>query len=350
VSRLGLQETITLESALFLAAESPTSSDAALGLVRELQTQSAAGVDLGIGGYWSGQLRDLDTTTWNATVTDAVARLTPAVVAALLSSNSPLPVPSFDEFVALSYAATFALESNAAFRNLYKQATKLGIRALGNLLRLGKIAFAPDTPAVRQLVAHLNASHAFFGDHLAGVWPTEAAAVAELNRGGKGGLWAIVAMRDGYGGGEQDYDSEYAAPSASPPSGQGQRAPPPPPPGRYSAPCQGAPHCSRYAIRMRFTVVPGTQAAFKRWSRVSDAYLSYYTSGFLTIQHAVDNTLLRMTAGVAPGDVTTRIGSRSATSAAAAATSSSSASSSASTSGGELLFAAAPVPWWGSAR
>ena len=51
-------------------------------------------------------------------------------------------------------------------------------------MRLGKIAFAPDTPAVRQLVAHLNASHAFFNEHLAGVWPTEAAAVAELNKAG----------------------------------------------------------------------------------------------------------------------------------------------------------------------
>ena len=49
-------------------------------------------------------------------------------------------------------------------------------------MRLGKIAFAPDTPAVRQLVAHLNASHAFFNEHLAGVWPTEAAAVADLNK------------------------------------------------------------------------------------------------------------------------------------------------------------------------
>lgn len=77
--------------------------------------------------YWTEQLRDLDTTTWNATVADSVARLTPVVVASLLSSNSPLPVPSFDEFVALAYAATFALESNAAFRSLYRQATKLGI-------------------------------------------------------------------------------------------------------------------------------------------------------------------------------------------------------------------------------
>ena len=29
-------------------------------------------------------------------------------------------------------------------------------------LRVGKLAFAPDTPAVRALVAHLNASHALF--------------------------------------------------------------------------------------------------------------------------------------------------------------------------------------------
>lgn len=210
--------------------------------------------------------------------------------------------------------------------------------ALGNLLRLGKIAFAPDTPAVRQLVAHLNASHAFFGDHLAGVWPTESAAVAELNKGGKSGLWAIVAMREGFGGGEQDYEDDA---DASPDSAaeRWRRRAVPPPPGDYSAPCRGAPHCSRYAIRMRFTAVPGTQAAFMRFTRVSDAYLRYYTSGFLTIQHAVDNALLRMTAGVAPGDVTTLVGGSGAT------TSVASSSASAAPGGGSLLFGAPPVPW-----
>lgn len=289
MSRLGLQGTITLESALFAAAESPADSDAALGIIRELQRQNTAGVDLGVSKYWSEQLRDLDTTSWNATVADVVSRATPTVVSALLSSNSPLPVPSFDEFAALSYLATFALESNAGFRSLYRQATKLGIKALGNLLNLGKIAFAPDTPAVRLLVAHLNASHAFFGDHLAGVWPTEAAAVAELNKGGKGGLWAIVAMRDGF----------------------------------------DVPHRARYAIRMRFTTVPGTRTAVKLYSRVNDDYLRYYTSGFLTVQHAVDNALLRMSAGVAPGDVTTLVG----------------AEGGAAMSAPALLMKAPPVPW-----
>jgi len=49
-------------------------------------------------------------------------------------------------------------------------------------------------------------------------------------------------------------------------------------------------------------VVPRTQEPLDRWSRVSTEFLSYYTSGFLTIQHAVDNALLRMTADVAPLD------------------------------------------------
>ena len=324
VSRLGLANTVTLESALFAVAASPADPNASLAVIRELQHQTRAGVDLGLGPYWSAQLADLDTSSWNATVADAVARVTPNVVGALLSNNAPLPIPSFDEFAALGYAATFALESNAAFRQLYKRATSLGIQALGNLLRLGKVAFAPDTPAVRQLVAHLNTSHSFFKNHYSGVYSSEAAAVSELNKGGKSGLWAIVAMRDGWDGAKD-------APTVHPVgSGTGTNmSPNKPPPGGYSEPCAGGPHCARYAIRMRFTTVPGTWNAFDRFSRVSQEYLKYYTSGFLTLQHAVDNALLRMAAGVAPGDVTTFVGSQNDLIGSSFA----------------LLMPAPPVPW-----
>ena len=65
-----------------------------------------------------------------------------------------MPVPGFDEYVALGYAATWLLEQSPEFRNLYRRTTMLGLDALGNMLylRRRKVAFAPYTPLVRELV------------------------------------------------------------------------------------------------------------------------------------------------------------------------------------------------------
>ena len=273
VRRLGLTATVALESALLALAESPSDPDASLAVFRELQSQSRAGVDLGLDDNWTRLLNDADTSTWDALVEDAVNVFTPLVVARLLGNDAPLPVPSFDEFAAVARVATFAMEANEGFRRLYKRATTLGVKSLGNLLNLGKLGFAPDTPATRDLVARLNATHAFFDAHFAGVWPTEADALTALNKGGKSGLWAVVAMRDLEGDAERG----------------------------ISACVAGDVGCGAYAIRMRFTVVPRTQNAFDRWSRVSDAHLKYYTSGFLSLQNAVDSALIGMATGASPG-------------------------------------------------
>ena len=109
-----------------------------------------------------------------------------------------MPVPGFDEYVALGYAATWLLEQSPEFRNLYRRTTMLGLDALGNMLylRRRKVAFAPDTPLVRELVQHLNESHAFFGTHFGGIYDTEDAAVSALNVGRREDLWGIVAVRD----------------------------------------------------------------------------------------------------------------------------------------------------------
>ena len=57
--------------------------------------------------------------------------------------------------------------------------------------------------------------------------------------------------------------------------------------------------CATAAIRMRFTTVPRTQVPYDRWSPISVEYLKYYTSGFLTLQSAIDEALLRMRADAA---------------------------------------------------
>ena len=273
VRRLGLTATVALETALLALAESPSDPNASLAVFRELQSQSRAGVPLGLDANWTRLLNDADTSSWDALVKDAVDAFVPIVVAALLGNDAPLPVPSFDEFVALARVATFAMEANEGFRRLYKRATSLGVKSLGNLLNLGALGFAPDTPATRRLVARLNATHAYFDAHFAGVWPTEADALTELNKGGKSGLWAVVAMRDDEG------DEARGTPACA----------------------AGDDGCAAYAIRMRFTVVPRTHDAFDRWSRVSDEHLKYYTSGFLSVQNAVDSALIGMATGAAPG-------------------------------------------------
>ena len=197
-----------------------------------------------------------------------------------------MPVPGFDEYVALGYAATWLLEQSPEFRNLYRRTTMLGLDALGNMLylRRRKVAFAPDTPLVRELVQHLNESHAFFGTHFGGIYDTEDAAVSALNVGRREDLWGIVAVRD-----DGDGTTRGCAGGAG-----------------------GGPHCVSYAIRMRFTIVPDTFLPYDWFSRLSQTYLRYYTSGFLTLQHTVDNALLRMAGGVQPGVTTTYLNNSAA--------------------------------------
>ena len=200
-----------------------------------------------------------------------------------------MPIPSFDEFCALSYAVTYVAEINESFRALYKASTTLGIRALGNAINLGKLAFAPDTAGVRGLVARLNATHRFFDAHFAGIFASEDAALAALNADGNEDLWAVVALRDEGDGAETLYSSEGSSEGSSGGFARGGRG------------CGvGSPVlCATAAIRMRFTTVPRTQVPYDRWSPISVEYLKYYTSGFLTLQSAIDEALLRMRADAA---------------------------------------------------
>ena len=221
-----------------------------------------------------------------------------------------MPVPGFDEYVALGYAATWLLEQSPEFRNLYRRTTMLGLDALGNMLylRRRKVAFAPDTPLVRELVQHLNESHAFFGTHFGGIYDTEDAAVSALNVGRREDLWGIVAVRD-----DGDGTTRGCAGGAG-----------------------GGPHCVSYAIRMRFTIVPDTFLPYDWFSRLSQTYLRYYTSGFLTLQHTVDNALLRMAGGVQPGVTTTYLNNSAA---------SFQERYGSTRDGSGVLFERPPVPW-----
>ena len=64
-------------------------------------------------------------------------------------ARRPLPIPTLDEFVLLHKALMAAVASDpAALGALHGARRSFGWNVLGNLLDLGKIAFAPATPEV----------------------------------------------------------------------------------------------------------------------------------------------------------------------------------------------------------
>ena len=116
VRRLGLARHRRARTALLALAESPSDPNASLAVFRELQSQSRAGVPR--------PRRQLDPpperrrhVQLGRARQDAVDAFVPIVVTALLGDDAPLPVPSFDEFVALARVATFAMEANEGFRS-----------------------------------------------------------------------------------------------------------------------------------------------------------------------------------------------------------------------------------------
>ena len=93
VRRLGLVATVALETALLALAESPSDPNASLAVFRELQSQSRAGVPLGLDANWTRLLNDADTSSWDALVKDAIDAFVPTVVAALSETTRLSPCP-----------------------------------------------------------------------------------------------------------------------------------------------------------------------------------------------------------------------------------------------------------------
>jgi ATP-binding cassette subfamily A (ABC1) protein 3 len=171
----------------------------------------------------------------------------------LFTYNGSIPIPSLDEFVAahLAIRAVFSRFSPAwtAYRELK---TQLGYNLLGNLVELGGIAFMPNTSGVRALASSLSGRHASWDSYYQGAYDDITTARAAATAGDPiVGPWAVV-----------QFDS------ASPTS-------------------------LRYAIRVRFTQVPSTWTIVDQfYSGLSTTYLRYITSGFLSIQRAIDEAAL----------------------------------------------------------
>ena len=74
-----------------------------------------------------------------------------------------MPIPTLDEFILASKVLQAAVQQNAsALGTLRGLRRSFGQNVLGNLLDLGQVAFAPNTPEVLRLVQHLSTTHAMF--------------------------------------------------------------------------------------------------------------------------------------------------------------------------------------------
>jgi ABC-type multidrug transport system ATPase subunit len=174
-------------------------------------------------------------------------------LASIASYNGPLPVPSFDEYVAVHLLIRGLFSRYEVAWAAYKALkSQLGFNLLGNFVELGGLAFVPDTPAVAALAEALAARHASWAGYYRGAYGDVGTARAAAAGGDEVvGPWAVIV-----------FDALT--------------------PERLS-----------YTIRMRFTLVPGTDDVASRFYRgLGTGYLKYYTSGWLTLQRAIDEIAL----------------------------------------------------------
>lgn len=128
---------------------------------------------------------------------------------------------------------------------------------LGNLLTQGRITFAPNTTEVSGLVTHLLTESELFKEVYGGTFSSEKDAVdsALSNVENDKPIWAIVVVNN-----------------LDPAGGN-----------------------VNYKIRMNFTTVPRTaKAVYKRRTDLQSYYKRYYTSGFLSLQNAVNSYVFKL--------------------------------------------------------
>ena len=171
--------------------------------------------------------------------------------------TGPLPIPSLDEFIALSTLVRAALRRSPATAHALALArNSLGVPALGDLGALGGVAFVaalPHAPAAHTLAAALAARHAaVWPPRFAGVFTDVAAATAAAAVAGDPdapGAWAVIV---------------------------------------FDVSEQGA---LRYTVRMRNSVSPDTALVTPK--RDGGTYSTtgrdgYLLSGFLSLVRAID--------------------------------------------------------------
>jgi ABC-type multidrug transport system ATPase subunit len=177
-----------------------------------------------------------------------------ATVFQFLNYSGPLPIPSFDQYVQFSFSIQDALKNNS---NLNAQLQRLQVfrPTYNNILYLGKLSFAPDTPQVRELIQRMNDSSTQFSRVFYKLFADEDAAIQDaLNtKTIRERTWALIV-----------FDKAIL------------------PAGDIS-----------YRIRMNYTSVPSTNTLYSRYRyRFDETFLRYYFSGFLSIQSFVSGSIL----------------------------------------------------------
>ncbi|KAK9829531.1 hypothetical protein WJX72_006343 [[Myrmecia] bisecta] len=183
---------------------------------------------------------------------DALPMAVIQALQAFIDTKGPIPIPTLDEFVVLHEAIQLAVGQNTEVLDLLHGAKRsFGWNVLGNLLDLGQLAFAPATPDVLRFAAHMERTHEMFSKVFRGVFATEAEAEDYVLNGGQR-VWALVVFNEG--------------PNAT---------------------------VADYTVRMNYTTVPTTSIAVNKWKHgVPVYYKQYLTSGFLSIQAAIDGYVL----------------------------------------------------------
>ncbi|MEW5297039.1 MAG: hypothetical protein WDW36_000274 [Sanguina aurantia] len=171
-----------------------------------------------------------------------------------LNINGPLPAITFDEFVMLTKAIELVLPRDSDIQkalDLFKR--DFGMNWLGNLVGLGKLAFVPATPEVYAFVDYMSKSHVFFDDVFLGVFNHVSDLEAMAQEGYR--FWAVVQFDKG--------------PSRANDAG------------------------TDYTIRMALPETPETFVAVEKFDHwISKRYKMYFTSGFFSLEAAINNYVL----------------------------------------------------------
>ena len=93
-----------------------------------------------------------------------------------MNYTGPFAVPSFDQFVTTHLIIKAAIRNNTD-PNFLRRIMRMTQGRLDNLILLGRLSFAPDTPAVRSLVQGLNHTSRLFRSVFDKIYNTEAEAV-----------------------------------------------------------------------------------------------------------------------------------------------------------------------------
>ena len=163
----------------------------------------------------------------------------------IYESDGPLPIPSFDAFV----ASAKIIEKET--RNGNDTTFEKRYPFLYNLVNFGKLYFSPDTEQVRELMTYMNSTYVFFNDVFGGVTNDTSSIISRgaNPKNASDRIWALVEFNqfDVLG---KDVD---------------------------------------YAIRMNYTAIPTTKKLYNDYNSGFDpSYKLYLISGFSSLQQAIE--------------------------------------------------------------